>query len=638
LLKNLSRILALALGLGFAVAGVGLAFAHASLLRSEPPANAVLADSPGQITVWFDEAVEPNYGNLAVYDAQGQRVDSLDTHYVPDTEPALSVSLPPLPQGAYIVVWRVVSTVDAHPVGGAFSFGIGVAADPTAAAAAAQEQANVRPDFTTHLIRYLSLLGEVLFLGAVVFRGLVWLPTVARSNVDVSGQRRYLTLLADVLRAALVIGLLGALYVQSRATEAVFWELLPTRWGVIWMVRAVAVFLAAAWMESLLAVENGERLWTGFVLSVTLLLTTVLTSHSSAKPGLLGPVADAAHLLAVSVWAGGLVMLCLTLLGLRASGAEARHRTASELVARFSGLAAVSVGLIVVSGLVLSAGLVRAWNGLLLTTYGQTLLWKLLVVAAAFGFGVYNSLVTRRKLEAAAQAGTGAPASQAGLSVGVEAALTAGVILFAAVLTNLPPATATNAALAPEQVGSELSLSAQADGLEVTTLVRPARVGVNGFEMGVAEIDGPPVSGLQIELTFQPVGGSGLVSTLTLVELFSGRYTAEGSPFNREGAWQVLATVRRPDGGLTYVPFNVEIGLDGVVRGAGQPVPVPVRAANWLNRYGNGALTGVILAVVAAWSWIAWRAVSPSRRARLWWLAIGLLFGAAVWLLLALRA
>jgi hypothetical protein len=307
---------------------------------------------------------------------------------------------------------------------------------------------------------------------------------------------------------------------------------------------------------------------------------------------------------------------------------------AAELVARFSVLAAVSVGLIVASGLVLSAGLVREWNGLLLTPYGQTLLWKLLVVAAAFGIGVYNSLVMRRRLESA---GGGGRVSRAGLGVGLEAALTAGVILFAAILTNLPPATVTDSSLAPEQVGSELSLSAQADGLEATIILRPARMGVNGFEVGISGIAGQPVSESQVSLTFQPVGGGGLVSTIALAELFSGRYTAEGSPFNREGAWQVLVTVRRPDGALTYVPFDLEVGLDGVVRSADAPVPLAVRTANWLSRFGDAALTGLIVAVVAAWSWIAWQVVRPARRAPLWWLAVGLLLAAAVWFLVALQ-
>src|SRR6185503_15045472 len=151
----------------------------------------------------------------------------------------------------------------------------------------------------------------------------------------------------DILVGALIAGLLGSLYVQARSTGVLFWQLLGTRWGIIWLARAAVVLLASLWMESLL---DGRRLarW-GWGLSLALLLTTSLTSHSAAKPGLVGPAADLLHQVSASAWAGGLVMLALTLLIVRRSALEqdVRGRLGAAAVTRYSALASLAVGLLV---------------------------------------------------------------------------------------------------------------------------------------------------------------------------------------------------------------------------------------------------------------------------------------------------
>ncbi len=615
----------MALALGLSALIVRVALAHASLVRSDPSASATLAEAPKIVTVWFDEPIEPDYSHLEVYDLQGRRVDNLNTQYQSGDEPALTVSLPSLPQGTYVVVWRVISVGDAHAVGGAFSFGIGV--PPEAAdASAAGAQAETGPDLSAHLLRYLGLFAQAVLFGAVVFRSLIWQPVVTgawRETVR-EAERRYLTVLADVLRAALIIGVLGTLYLQSRLAGVYFWQLFPTRWGLIWIARAVAAFLAAGWMEALL--DNPRRVWLGLTLGAILLATTTLTSHSITKPGIAGPIADAVHLLATAVWGGGLLLLCVALISLRELEAEARLPLSAELVSRFSTIAAASVGLIVASGVWLGVTQIKTWAGLLLTAYGQTLLVKMLVVAAAFGFGVYNSLVTRRRLNAPS-------GGRAAWSVGGEAALAAGVIFVAAILTNLPPATAQN----PQAADTALELSASAGELQASGRMRPARLGSNAIELKVTDAGGKPVRGAQIDLFFQPVGGDALSSRLNLSESAEGLYAATGSNLTRAGPWQILVTVQRADAETVYANFDLDVGPDGVARFAGDPLPVLVRVVGWLNRYGSAALTGLILIGVAGWGWIVWQSLTSLKRTPVWWLATGLLLAALIWFWIALR-
>jgi copper transport protein len=595
----------------------GVAYAHPSLLRSDPPANAALAESPATVTVWFDEAIEPDYGLVAVYNAQGQRVDNLNTQYIPGDEPALTATLPPLPHGSYIVTWRVISTVDGHAVGGAFAFGVGVPPD-TAAASAANAQANVEPDLTTNLIRFLGLAGQAIFVGALAFRLLIWLPALGALGAELptvrAEQKRWLTVLADGLVGALIVGALGAMYVQARVTDVYFWELFGTRWGVIWLVRLGVTLTAAAMMEGLLLAESPRRGLLGLGLGAVMVLTTTLTSHSAARPGLVGPLADFAHLASTAVWAGGLVMLTLTLVSVRVLSPETRRRLTSEIVTRFSGLAAASAGLIVASGLALSNVHVPSWAGLLLTPYGQTLLVKLLLVAVAFGFGVYNSLLARRTF-----------------SIALEATVVAVVIFAAAVLADLAPASAV--AIGDESV---LELSAPLGELTLNGNVRPAKLGRNVFTF-TATRTGEAVRALKIDLTFEPIGGGATVAKLALTESADGVYTVAGAPFQRAGAWQIFVTLTDAEGGAHYAPFNVDIGPDGVMRLAGQAAPLSVRAVGWLNQHGNAALTGLLLLLVAGWGWTAWR-VFPDRRAgAVWWLLAGLLLAALIWFLIGIR-
>jgi copper transport protein len=622
------RVTARRWGLGLAAASLalivitGVAWAHPSLVRSEPPANSTLDTSPGQVAVWLDEAIEPDYAHLSVYDNRGQRVDLLDAQYMPaftgDAVAAIVVSLPPLPQGSYVVVWRVISVGDGHPVGGAFAFGVGVPPDTGAAASAAAE-ANIEPDLSTHLIRFVGLLAQLVLLGWITFRALVWVPSMRAVALDglaldeaalTNEARRYLTVAADILVGALVIGSLGALYVQARATGVVFWELFGTRWGAIWIVRAVVALTVAVLLEGIL--EGKRPLWFGGGLALTLVVTTTLTSHSAAQPGWLGLAADLAHQAGAAVWLGGLLLLVIGLLSARRAVPQpARDRLRAEWVARFTGLAAASVGVLLASGLALAGQQVGDWPSLLLTRYGQAVLIKAVIVAGALAFAAYNSLRAARSAR----------------WVAVEAAVVLGALLLAARLTDLPPGVSTTTAdeaTAPET----LSYAAQAGSLSLEGQLTPARTGTNVFALRVLGPDGLAVEGADVRLSFLAVG-SALATDAQAAETGVGVYMVSSPALVRQGDWQMLVSVARPGAPVPdYGAVDLKVGLDGVVRLAADPLPWPVRAAPWLVRFGRLALAGLALAVAVGWSWFAGRAVP--RRLRLGGWVAGLLVAAIV--------
>jgi putative copper export protein len=439
----------------------------------------------------------------------------------------------------------------------------------------------------------------------------VWLPLlVAESAAEPAATRaiedetrRWLQVLADVLVGALIIGLLASLYVQARSTGVVFYQLFATRWGVIWLVRAALVLLACLWMESLL--DDRRVLW-GWGLSLALLASTALSSHSAATGGALGAVADLLHELSAAVWVGGLLLLTLSLLALRRTPLPARAQTqlAAAVVARFSGLAALGVGVLLSTGLLLGWQQVQSWSGLLLTDYGRTLSVKLILVAAALGFAAYNSLSAGRR------AASGRPPGW----IAAEAVLVMAAIFAAAVMTDLPPASAAGSAgsAVANDVAAPLVLASAADGWQFSTRVTPARLGSNVFELAATPPNGQSLAGASAALLFAPPGG-GAPAELDLAQNSAGLFSATGAMLSQMGAWELSVRVTPASGAPAAASANLTVAVDGVARAADTPLPLTVRLVVWLNEFGRAALALLVLAGAVVWAWLAGRGLKAAK-------------------------
>src|SRR4029077_15814094 len=108
------------------------------------------------------------------------------------------------------------------------------------------------------------------------------------------------------------------------------------------------------------------------VASTVAVVAPALTGHTrSATAEALVVGADMLHLLAGSIWLGGLVGLALTVRHLADRG-----EVAAEGVARFSGIAAGVLVALVAAGSVLVWRIVGSWDVLISTSYGRLLLTK----------------------------------------------------------------------------------------------------------------------------------------------------------------------------------------------------------------------------------------------------------------------
>jgi copper resistance protein C len=94
--------------------------AHAMLDHSSPGVGSTVASSPGQVTLYFTQQLEPKFSGGEIRNSSGSRVDRGKS--VSGNVMRLSVGT--LPPGAYSVTWHVLS-VDTHTTQGSFTFHVG---------------------------------------------------------------------------------------------------------------------------------------------------------------------------------------------------------------------------------------------------------------------------------------------------------------------------------------------------------------------------------------------------------------------------------------------------------------------------------------------------------------------------------
>jgi methionine-rich copper-binding protein CopC len=111
----------------FAVAGtiLGLreAAAHSRLVKSDPTARAVLAASPKEIRLWFNEQVEPAFAKIWIAPEKGEKV-YLTSRGDPSDKNLLVATVPDdLKDGPVVIAFHVLS-VDGHVIESELKFTI----------------------------------------------------------------------------------------------------------------------------------------------------------------------------------------------------------------------------------------------------------------------------------------------------------------------------------------------------------------------------------------------------------------------------------------------------------------------------------------------------------------------------------
>ncbi|MBC8281229.1 MAG: copper resistance protein CopC, partial [Chloroflexi bacterium] len=567
---NLAVLVALAtiISIGWLLFGPsGEVSAHANVATSEPPANAVLDEPPDQIVIWFTEPLEPALSQIQVLNSQGSRVDN-DDSLIDRIDPSvMSVTLRGVENETYTVVWKNVSTVDGHRVRGSYIFSVG---EPLSGAAPVEtpEQGLLQSP-SEPVIRWLVLLGGLVLVGGFGFHLYVLRPVLTAK--DASPDFGNLVPQAEILVSrlmllAVVVAVLASvaqLIVQASVVhdisvvaslgDPIKTILTDTDWGRVWLWRMGTLAAALVVVVSIAVLaqrrQQGVVAWLylpviAISLGAGMLFTISWTSHGAATADIETPsiISDFIHLLASSFWAGGiLVFLAAIILISRGPSSEHRSTIFAALTPKFSAIAVISMGILIVTGAY------GAWAQVTIieafaTPYGWTLVGKLGLVVVILAIGAFNLLWIKKRL-----ASTPNASSWLARLIAVEAVFAVLIVVAVGVLTSLEPARQV-ASREGIGVADELRFNDTAEGVEIDLAVVPGRVGTNRFLVSLVDRFGnsvPDAEEVSIDLTSLDVDLG--KTTFVTENLGGGRYAVEEALFNVAGAWQASVIVRRSD-------------------------------------------------------------------------------------------
>lgn len=594
--------------------------AHANLLRSSPAQNAVLGEPPDRVIIWFTEPVEPQFSEIRVLTQDGERVDNAGTQSDPTEPTAVAVGLKPLARGTYTVAWRNLSRVDGHAARGSFVFSVG---GPLSVQAPVQAAPPLLQTSADPWQRWLFLLGAVALAGGLVFELAVISPALGAADAGSpqgTAAQRLSDRLAPLLAAAFILiatGSFGQLVQQARLTsgETFFGALgsplanviADTAWGRLWLVRTTLFALAGvAVLKAVRARRPADEdeapglIGDSFFAPLALLLAigglaiTTLMSHSAAVPrDVRGPAiaSDFIHLVAAAAWTGGLVYLVLVAAPVlfRAPQGEDRRATLAAVIPRFSTIAFLSAGAVVITGLFLGWMHVTV-PAAVRTPYGWALVAKVVLLAPLFALAFINSYVVRPKL-----AKDDAPARSLRRYVTAEAVLAALVLLAVGWLASLEPARQHASRTGIGEPGDP-KFEAAAEGAVLRVSVSPAKPGYNLVVVRLSDRSGKAITNaaqVRARLVYRGEDlGSEFVSA---VDQGQGVWTANGLPANVAGNWQAEVVVVRPDAFDARAAFEFEVRANAVLTDRIRPT----RDATFALLGAETALLG-LLAVAAA--------------------------------------
>jgi copper transport protein len=550
------------------------ASAHAYLVKTVPAASVVLNAPPPNVQLTYDEAVEPRFAIISVTNAQGRQETTGSVHRSPANPDTLVMPLRPhLPPGWYLIYWRAIS-VDGHPVSGAFTYAVGPDPGPAPQfrVPSISATAVTAPLLIARWVMFLSVMAAI---GLFVLRLLIARPLVRR----VEGIS-----LRVVTRAFVVASVVGLIAIPvyldvSTANDSLrsvfdLTALVPlfrvTAFGraIVDLEICFALFCISAWIA--LWVDRPERehrsiaelaAITGALLAAAAVLVVPGAAGHAAQtsPRGLTLAFDWLHLVAGSVWLGGLMGLLLLWLGI---GAERRVAALSVVVPRFSNVALVSVIVLAATGIGETIEHMPAVDALWDTGYGVAILVKTGLLGGAILLASGNLLRSKPGLVAARERPElGEPAARLlrRLMSG-EVVIVLGIVFAAAVLSSLappPPAFALqNSALA--QVGpGRVAKTVKRNGYVLQVLVSPNKAAApDSFALRITK-NGQPVRGANVTLTFNHTEMQMPQQEYQLKETQPGVYSRAAPALVMVGKW-ALGFQIAPSGGPSFTALILD--------------------------------------------------------------------------------
>jgi copper transport protein len=429
---------------------LGVAWAHATLVRSNPSGNAHLSRPPVQLELEFSEAVVARTSRVELVAPDSQRFalelrgDSANAKTLFAEVPALAMT------GRYRVEWRLVGA-DGHAITGQYAFIIdSIPRSPIESAAVSrelQEEAHepAADALLQRVIRFVSFLSMVVMIGSVAF-ALFVLPAAARAAGDASDD--FARLVERGLRSLGVAGAWSLLIlavvrltshgvVLSGSLEALrFGDLADlltgSTWGRGWWLQVAATITLLFGLRTAKPIR-----WSALAcIAGALAISASFLGHPAAVPDVPGLAMslDAIHVLAAGGWAGSIIMLAFVALPqVLALPVVNRVETARALLRAFSPLALWCAAILAVTGAVGGWLQLRDPGLILGSEYGLVLFRKVVIVLMVAGLGAYHWRVVQPVV------GSDRSLGRLRVSMVLDVALVTLVLVVTAILTGTAP-------------------------------------------------------------------------------------------------------------------------------------------------------------------------------------------------------
>ena len=466
------------------------ASAHALLISSSPPPGAGLGAAPAAITATFSEPLNRPLSTLMLTTSRGRAVRATVT-----SDASTRLVLRParrLERGVYEVRWHTVSADDGHTAQGSYSFGVRTPVLGPAVSAAPGPLAG--GGWLRALLDAILDGALILFCGSVFCSALLAPPGVPGAWLlpDSSGRevaRRQWRVTVAIGGAAVLFSVVATLADAAHASGGVSGRalqdyLLSDAAGYIRLAVPAMLLLSVV-----MAAHGAPR--RASAPAVLALAAVAAGGHSSsARLSGVALTADLVHLIAASVWLGGLVNLAIAWVPrLPGMGVAGRRRIVKVVLPRFGAVALPAFFTLVVAGALNAATELGSPQALWSAAYGRVLIVKTALVGVVALLSYKHALRLRPRLLASRDFDVRLERRHWRL-LASEPIVGAGIVVAAALLLAYAPPIDLSRVVATASVpagtardasaeGSQLSVAGEAGPYIVNALVNRDAHGVN---------------------------------------------------------------------------------------------------------------------------------------------------------------
>ncbi|MDB5074464.1 MAG: copper resistance protein CopC [Chloroflexi bacterium] len=574
----------------------GSAEAHAHLVRADLAPDSHVHVPAGTVRFWFDETLNSSLSKIVIRDAQGRQVNTDQGQVNPANGEELDVSIPALTPGQYTVLWTSDSAQDGHILHGFYVFtagGSGAAAIGSGSGGFAGSN-TPQLDSTAWagaIAHWLVLLASTIWAGALVLELLVLTPVrfKARGAITALANRASARIVAVVQFGLLATLAASVLEIETQVYASggdvtsftVLREVLHSHFGTYWLARLVCLFFIQ--LALLLLPETSSAvghtvatrpsrlsipMLAAGVIGLAYLLALALSGHAAAVPQMVATsvLLDWLHLLANSIWIGGMIAIAIALVpaligGVASSKGDGNDTRLAFLVIlnRYSPLALIAVPTATVTGIFNAQVHLDSLDAFFNSLYGRFLIIKLVLIAAILLLSASHVFFTRPRLMAALS-GHRDRAIVTGFSsllrrLALEPVLGAGILLCVALMGqvapavtvfsnggNAAPAVATASPTKTPEPPRTISGARHLGLLDVALTINPAAVGHARIAATVRE-HGHVVPDGQVRVKLSMPDNPSLGATFVETTASGGSYNGAGD-LVQNGRWRADVLVR----------------------------------------------------------------------------------------------